>query len=513
MSRTGRLLRPYVTLFGLGIAWCMLFGLLFGIPEPKGNDENAYLLAADTFIRGRLTNPTPAGWEHFETFHVLLQPTYMAKYPPGQGLILALGKLLSGHFIVGAWISIGLMAASAYYLLAARLSARWCWLGAATAILLLGGAEYWAQSYWGGAMAAAGGNVWFGSLLRFRDRPRLSLAFAAGFGAAVLALTRPLEGLVAVTVASIWLLAETLRTSSGSRQFLTWMFGVCLVVVPVLGWHGYYNFRVTGDALLMPYQAYEREYALVPNLLVSPDPEITRSYRNAEIERLYLEWGRERREQLRRPAEFLRTRFAKLGWAGLHFAGPFLLLFGRLRFKDVRSRLHGVGAPALAVTGLVALSMGAYPHYLAPVAGLYLLAGVVCLKAALSDRSRTWARALAVICFWLLGAQVLYASHDRPWMRQQEWVQERKVIAQRLANTGERHLVLVQYGSDHNVHQEWVYNGADFEDAPVLWARSMGPEADARLAQTYDSRVTWRLYATSGDGRGPLLEALSPLGS
>src|SRR3954464_13392548 len=100
------------------------------LPQPQFHDEFSYLLAGDTFAHARLTNPPHTFWRFFDTFQVIQQPTYMSKYPPLQGLFLALGKVSAGDFIVGVWTSTACACAAAWWALAGLMPRRWATLGA-----------------------------------------------------------------------------------------------------------------------------------------------------------------------------------------------------------------------------------------------------------------------------------------------------------------------------------------------------------------------------------------------
>ncbi len=182
---------------------------------PYGHDEYSYLLAADTFAHGRVTNPTHPMWLHFESFHIIQRPTYMSKYPPAQGLMIATGQVLTGHPIVGVWISMGLTCAAIYWMMLAWLPPRWALLGGllAAACLVVGSPRYiveygyWGRTYWGGAVAAFGGAIMFGALPRVMRKPTVLGALLIGLGMAILANSRPLEGLiVSLPVAAVLLI-------------------------------------------------------------------------------------------------------------------------------------------------------------------------------------------------------------------------------------------------------------------------------------------------------------------
>jgi hypothetical protein len=166
-----------------------------GVPQPTYPDEFSYLLAADTFAHGRITNPTDPMWVHLESLHIIQQPTYMSMYPPAEGLVLAVGEKFGCPWI-GQLLVTALMCAAVCWALQGWLPPGWALLGAALASAQIGILSYWMNGYWSASVPALGGALVIGALPRIPTCLRWRDALLMALGLSILANSRPYEGLV-----------------------------------------------------------------------------------------------------------------------------------------------------------------------------------------------------------------------------------------------------------------------------------------------------------------------------
>jgi hypothetical protein len=492
------------------------------IPAPAVHDEFSYLLMADTFAHGRLANPTPPMWTHFETFHVIMHPTYASMYPPAQGLILAFGQVLFGHPFWGVWLSVGLMCAAICWMLQGWMAPGWALLGGFLAIIRLGTFSYWANSYWGGAMAATGGALVLGALPRIKRSARVTDALLMGLGLAILANSRPYEGLVfslpVAAALAVWMLGKKRPPLRSSVRRVVLPLGLVLGITAVA--MGYYFWRVTGNPLEMPQQVNRETYAVAPYFLwQSPRPRPWPVYDHQALFDFYI--GRGGPSELgefieeRSLAGVVRATSNKLTGLWFFYVGPLLSLplllsmavtpYG-FSWRQISrpSRFLLVGA----LTSLAGLLVEVFftPHYAAPMTCLMVALVLVSMQSlrAWQRRGRPagvfLTRAIPLIALAMLplrvGAAILRTGAPEPFP--QTWCSLGLANTQRaraLAELGRRpglDLVIVRDGPNHDYeYNEWVYNSADMDDSKVVWAHDMGLDQDRELLRYFKGRRVW----------------------
>jgi hypothetical protein len=485
MRRFHRLAPPWVALLSLLIS--VMLALFTPLPAPQFHDEFSYLLAGDTFAHGRLTNRPHPLWESFETFQVIQQPSYMSKYQPGQGLMLALGQVLTGEPIVGVWISTALAGAAVWWALAGIVPRRWATIGAliaATHPLML----KWNWSYWGGAVAVIGAALAVGGLARIRTL-RISTGVAIGVGLFILFITRPFEGAVLLILTGLLIRAPSPRSSPGGRGgktrpllAMTVMFGVGLA------WSGYYNWRVAGSALRLPYVVYESTYAVNPPFLWMRGTHEDRSFRHDAMRRYYLGWElpqyRERRHQ----------PIAKKLWdfAREYFYSVVIVVPVLLALRDP------LGRRALVVAVVFTLvtfgNLWFFPHYAAPAVPVYLLIVVLGLRQLRALRGGRWL-VRGILALHVVACAVVIVRMDRT---RDGWNYRRADFIEQVREQKRKVLVIVRPSPDSYTHNELVYNDADIDASAVVWSRDMGREPNERLIAYFRGREVWLLREGGG---------------
>jgi hypothetical protein len=447
--------RPAAAMCAVGVANLVLTIALAwsaGIPKPYIHDEFAYALTADTFAHGRLTNPTHPMWRHFESYHIFHHPGYQAKYPPAQGLVMSLGQVANGEQIVGVWISLAVACCAVYWMLLGWTRPRWALLGGLLTAVHPSFALQWGESYWGGAVAMLGGALLYGALPRLTTKARIRDAVLLAIGLAVLANSRPYEGLVVslpvIPILAVWLLKDRARWPLS--QVTRVAVPVILVLAATAVAMGYYNFRVTGNALRLPYQHWMKLYADgtgMSELLWRVDDGRTGEAPTFEVGSLPQGASRSDLVQVHTTtfvSKLIRHHlfFFRIPLTLIVLVAPLLLFRKRLRLPVVVYLLVWLAVMANYCSG--------HGHYYAPATALLMLIVVECLRSMRCWKlgrlrlGRVLALAIPLIVFGSSLRQFAVANpHFVPTGA--EWVNAREQIEQQLAERGGRHLVLVRY--------------------------------------------------------------------
>ena len=343
------------------------------VPVPRLRDEFSYLLAADTFASGRLTNPTHPLWQHFESIHILQLPTYMSMYPPAQGMFLALGQKLTGLPWIGVWLSMALFCAALCWMLQGWLPPSWAFFGALLAISRIGVFTYWMNTYWGGAVAGIGGALLFGALPRVMRRPNLRDGCLLALGVALLMNSRPFEGMIAAAPVAVALILWLFRKSGAGKttRLAVVAAPAAALILLAFAWTGYYNWRVTGDPFVLPQELSRRTYAVAPYFLwESERPAPT--YHNEVMRKFYTQWegGFQHADDQDTFDGFvasLREKFIPIWhfYLGLFLTLPLILLPMAIRDRRVRFWLWSTPFFIAAIL----MERFTQIHYLAPANG------------------------------------------------------------------------------------------------------------------------------------------------
>jgi hypothetical protein len=532
----------------------LLFILPF--PQPGVEDEFGHLLLADTFAHGRLTNPTHPLWVHFETFFVIWQPTYTAKFWPAQGLIMALGQRILGHPFWGVWLSIGVMCAAICWMLQGWLPPGWALVGGILAVIRLGTFSYWANSYWGGSVAATGGALVLGALPRVKRSRRWRDSLLMGLGFAILANSRPYEG-VFLGMPVAWVLA---RWTFGKRRMAPGPAGTQALDPPPRaqvendaasppsvfgeaengGWWksvvaplllavvltgcamSYYFWRTTGSPWQSPYLVYERTYDPAPYFPWQSLRSVP-AYHHDVMRDSYRQLVADQYTNSRSPGRMITTDLTILVVVWGFYLGPILTLpwlvalvtlpYG-FSWRDISGNTRFLALACGSVIAGVMLPGYFFPHYAAPITAAIMALVLQAMRRVRSVKGPGKAtglfitRTVPLVCLFMLllrvAAKPLHLPEPRRFLidGQPSWCALTPTNTARAAMLAElkrrpgRQLAIVRYGPHHvKNYSEWVFNEADIDGAKVVWARDMGSGKNQELIDYYKDREAWLVEA------------------
>jgi len=327
-------------------------------------------------------------------------------------------------------------------------------------------------------------------------RPRDALLL--GLGIALLVNSRPYEGfLFCIPVACwfLWWLAGKAKSGVPMRARLrNVLLPLATVMALTIAFMGYYNWRLTGHAALFPYALNAHTYES-SGLFLWDRPRESLHYNNEQFEEFYGGWELENYDSFWRDA--WKVTAEKLTRSGsTYFWWGALLLLPGLPFAFFERKMRLPVAIFLIVTVGFLLVIWSMPHYAAPLTGVIVLLLVQAIRhlRTINMHGRSVGAALARAAVALLAVDMALGVAHRvcdPLRWACTGDPSRAAIIERLSHTPGKHLVIVRYPEGYNVHDDWVFNGAEIDGAKLLWARETNPQQNQKLFEYFKDRQIW----------------------
>ena len=402
-------IEPYGRRLSLQTRWCLIalailpLGLRLAllahhpVPTPDIYDEFGHLFVADTLRHFRLANPAHAMHRFFETFFILQEPTYSSIYPIGQGLMLAIGRAISGYPWAGVLLSTSAFSALCYWMLRGWTTPAWALAGGILAVIEFGPLNQWMNGYWGGTLAAAAGCMVFGALPRLAERVKNRDAIILGGGLSIHLLTRPYESIFLVIAVLLYFIPTAKKVIRAAPILI-------LAVIPAIGITFLQNKSVTQHWTMLPYQLSQYQYGVPASLTFQPNPvphlELTPQQQLEYKAQLSFRDG----DQETLQSYLLRLEY-RVRFYRFFFLAPLFLAIPAFCFAAVRELRY---AWVLLTSLIFALGVNFFPafqvHYLGGVTCLFVLMSVAGLRE-ISRWSPEAARIILFLCaihfvFW-----------------------------------------------------------------------------------------------------------------
>jgi hypothetical protein len=286
---------------------------------------------------------------------------------------------------------------------------------------------------------------------------------------------------------------------------------------------GFYNQQITGNPLRLPYFEYNSQYLSTPqfNILQMSAPKKFRYESMRVIDEIWerRQWENSRRPQflIDRPLQWIAAAAMFAGGTGaflpviavrasavdqgavfnlynlvhIFLSGAMVLLPVVVFAKPLATGRRTRYAFALVTATVVGsfLSAAFYQHYAAPAVAPILILITGAYRYLRYARGGTMLAVLIPVCaIGLSLADGVPALLREPAVLR---VATRSRLEETVKQHPGRHLIIVRYSGGLRPIEEWVYNGADLDNAPVVWAHDLGTVENRRLTTYFHDREVW----------------------